>query len=106
MQQTVLVVADDLHILILAQTVLTGKGYMVLVASDAPHAIQILKQNLVPVEYVAIRAGMRGFQEVQDWSRRSGARPCTFRGTVDERRVRLEGLESGADWESALAVVH
>ena len=106
MQQTVLVVADDLHILILAQAMLTGKGYNVLVASDAGYATNLLKQCIVPVEYVAIRAGMQGCQEVQDWSRRRGVRSCTFHGTVDERRVRLEGLDSGEDWESALAVVH
>ena len=101
-QQTVLIVADDLHILILAQAVLIGKGYRVLMACGAQHAVRLLKLNRLPVTSVAILAGMRGYTEVQSWSLRRGAISWTFRGAVDEHRVLLEGLESGADWESAI----
>jgi DNA-binding response OmpR family regulator len=100
-EHTVLVVADDLRVLLLAQAMLTGKGHRVLVARDAENAVQVLKRNSFPVHSVAIRAGMNGYKKVQKWSFRCGAKPWTFRCTVDERSVRLQGLHSGADWESA-----
>jgi DNA-binding response OmpR family regulator len=98
---TVLVVADDHRVLMLAQAILAGKGHQVLVANDARNAVQILKENYRPVHSVAIRAGMSGSEDLQDWSLRRGAKPWTFCCTVDDRSVRLEGLDSGADWESA-----
>jgi len=100
-EHTVLVVADDLRVLMLAQAILTGKGHQVLVASDAQNAVQVLKGNYVPVHSVAIRAGMSGYDELQDWSLRRGAKPWTFWCAVDDRSVRLKGLDSRADWESA-----
>jgi hypothetical protein len=77
-----------------------GKGHRVLVASDAENAVQVLERNYLRVHSVAIRTGMRGYKKVQDWSYRCGVKPWAFRCTVDDRRVLMEGLDSGADWES------
>jgi CheY-like chemotaxis protein len=98
---TVLVVADDLRVLALAQAVLVRKGNRVLLTNDAQDAVQFLTQSLVPIHSVAIQAGMGGHAEVRKLSLRRGAKPWAFHCNVDERGVRLEGLESGADWESA-----
>jgi CheY-like chemotaxis protein len=100
-EHTVLLVADDPRVRLLAHAALTGKGHRVVVVSDAQGAVRILKLKHLPVHSVAIRAGMSGCEEVQDWSHRRGAKPWTFHCTVNDRRVLLEGLASGADWESA-----
>jgi PleD family two-component response regulator len=100
-QHTVLVVADDFRILALAQTVLAGKGHRVLLAHDTQNAAQILGSNCVHVHSVAVRAGMRGCKELQECALRSGAKPWIFYCAVDDRSIRLKGLDSGADWESA-----
>jgi DNA-binding response OmpR family regulator len=99
-EHTVLVVANDLRILGLAQAVLASKGHRVLLASDAKSAVQLLTQNQVPIHSVAIRAGMSGHEEVHRYSLRQGAKLWTLHCSVDDRSVRLEGLDSGADWES------
>src|SRR5579862_491410 len=96
-EHTVLVVADDLRILRLAQVVLASKGHRVLLASDAKSAVQLLTQNQVPIHAVAIRAGMSGHEELHRYSVRRGAKPWTLRCSVNDRCVRLEGLDSGAD---------
>jgi|SRR5579862_217743 len=100
-EQTVLVVADDLRVLLLAQAVLAGKGHRVLLANDAQRAIELLSQKDIPVHSVAIRAAMRGHEEVHNYSLKQGAKPWTLHCTVNEHSVRLEGLDSGAEWESA-----
>ncbi len=97
-ERTVLVVSDDLLILTLAQAVLAGKGYRVLVASDSQCAVRLLRRNRV--HSVAIRAGMRDYQKVQDWSQRKRVSSWAFHGVVEEGRVLLKGLDSGANWES------
>ncbi len=89
---TVLVVADDLRLLMLAQAILTGKGHLALVANDAQKVVQVLNGNHPPVHSVAIRAGMRGYAELQDWSFRRGAKPWTLCCAVDDRSVQLEGM--------------
>jgi len=96
----VLVVADDVRILALAQAVLASKGHQVLLAGDARTAEHILTQSQVPVHSVAIRAGIRFYEEVRNWCLRRGAKPWTFHCHADDRGVGLEGLDSGADWES------
>jgi len=100
-KHTVLVVADDCRILTLAEAILIGKGHRVILASDARNAVDLLTQAEGPIHSVAIRAGMSGHEEVHDWSLRRGARPWTFNCGVNDRSVVLEGLDSGADWESA-----
>lgn len=100
-EPTVLVVADDLRILALAQAVLARKGNRVLLTNDARDAIQFLTQSQLPIHSVAIQAGITGHAEVRDWSLRRGTKPWAFHCNVDERGIRLEGLDSGADWESA-----
>jgi CheY-like chemotaxis protein len=104
-QHTVLVVADDQGVLLLAQAVLTGKGHRVLLASDAQRAIELLSQKDVPIHSVAIRAAMRGHEEVRNYSLRQGAKPWTVHCDVDDRGIRLEGLESGVEWESAAGLL-
>lgn len=99
--RTVLVVSDDLLILVLAQAVLTSKGYRVLVANDARSAVRVLRRRRV--HSVAIRAGMREHQKVRDWSQRKRVHSWTFHGVAEEGRVLLKGLESGADWDSPAA---
>lgn len=99
--RTVLLVVDDSRILTLAQAVLIGNGHRVVVANDARDAVQFLTENQVPIHSVAIRAGISGYEEVRDWCVRRGAKPWTFHCNVDDRSVRLEGLDSGAAWESA-----
>ena len=100
-QHTVLVVADDRRVLLLAQAVLAGKGHRVLLASDAQSAIELLSQKDVPIHSVAIRAAMRGQEEVHDFSLRQGVKPWALHCDVDDRGVRLEGLDLGVEWESA-----
>jgi len=100
-QHTVLVVADDRRVLFLVQAVLAGKGHRVLLASDAPSAIELLSQKDASIHSVGIRAGMSGHEEVQHWALRHGIKPWTVHCHVDDRSVRLEGLDSGAEWESA-----
>lgn len=97
----ILVVADDLYIRVLAQAILNSKGNRVLLANDAQTAVRFLTESQVPIRSVAIRAGMRGHEEVRDRSLRLGAKPWTFHANVDALCVRVEGLESGAEWESA-----
>ncbi|MGA3073418.1 MAG: hypothetical protein ABSG56_06980 [Bryobacteraceae bacterium] len=104
-QHTVLVVADDQGVLLLAQAVLTGKGHRVLLASDAQRAIELLSQKDVPIHSVAIRAAMRGLEEVRNYSLRQGAKPWTVHCDVDDRGIRLKGLESGVEWESAAGLL-
>jgi CheY-like chemotaxis protein len=102
---TVLVVADDFRILVIAQAVLAGKGYRVLVASSASNAVELLARNQAPIHSVAIRAGIDGHEEVRSRALRRGAKPWTFRGVADGRSIRLEGMVSGPDWESAAGAV-
>jgi CheY-like chemotaxis protein len=102
---TVLVVADDFRILLLAQAVLAGKGYRVLVASSASNAVELLARNEAPIHSIAIRAGIDGHEEVRSRALRRGAKPWTFRGVADDRSVRLEGIDSGPDWESAASPI-
>jgi DNA-binding response OmpR family regulator len=100
-EHTVLVVADDLRLLYLVQAVLASKGHRVLLASDAESATQLLSQSRVPIHSVAIRAGLSGHEELYRYCLRRGAKAWTLHCSVDDRSVRLEGLDSGADWESA-----
>ena len=104
-QHTVLVVADDQRVLLLAQAVLAGKGHRVLLASDAQRAIELLSQKGIPIHSVAIRAAMRGHEEVRNYSLRQGAKPWTVHCDVDARGIRLEGQDSGAEWESAADIL-
>jgi CheY-like chemotaxis protein len=104
-QHTVLVVADDQRVLLLAQAVLAGKGHRVLLASDAQRAIELLSQKDIPIHSVAIRAAMRGHEEVRNYSLRQGAKPWTVHCDVDARGIRLEGQDSGAEWESAADIL-
>jgi DNA-binding response OmpR family regulator len=97
----ILVVADDLYIRVLAQAILSSKGHRVLLANDAQTAARLLTESQVPIRSVAVRVGMPGLELVRDRSLWLGARPWTFHANVDELCVRVEGLESGADWESA-----
>jgi DNA-binding response OmpR family regulator len=100
-KSTVLVVAEDLRILALAQAVLARKGNRVLLTNDAQDAVRFLTRSRVPIDSVAIQAGMSRHEEVRNWSLRRGARPWVFHCDSDERGIRLKGLDSGADWESA-----
>jgi len=100
-EHTVLVVANDFRVLTLAQALLTGKGHRVLLASDARNAVELLTQNHVPIHSVAIRAGIPGHEEARAMSLSRGARPWTFHCAVNDQSVMLEGLDSGADRESA-----
>src|SRR5579862_5199376 len=95
-EHTVLLVADDFRVLILAQAVLAGKGHRVLVAHEKQFAIFLLKQNHLPLDSVAIQADMDGCDELQGWALKRGARHWTFRCKVNDQSVLLEGLESGA----------
>jgi CheY-like chemotaxis protein len=104
-QRTVLVVADDQRVLLLAQAVLAAKGHRVLLACDAQRAIELLSQKDVPIHSVAIRAAMRGHEEVRNYSLREGAKPWIVHCDVDARGIRLEGLDSGAEWESAAGLL-
>jgi hypothetical protein len=105
-QRTVLVVADDFRVLALARAVLMGKGHRVLLASDVRSALRLLRQKCGFVHSVAIRAGMVGYEQLRKRSLRLGAAPWTFCCAVDDRSVRLEGPDSGADWESAALETH
>ena len=98
--RTVLLVASDFRILILGQAVLRCKGHQVLVASDVQIANLILAQDHVLLDSVAIQADMNGCDQVQDCALKRGARAWTFRARVNDQSVLLEGLESGADWDS------
>ena len=100
-ERIVPVVSDDLLILTLAQAVLTGKGYRVLLAVDSQSAVRLLRRSRV--HSVAIRAGMPDYQKVHDWSQRKRVSSWTFHGIVEEGRVLLKGLDSGANWESPAA---
>ena len=100
-ERTILVVADDFRVLTLAEAVLQGKGHRVLVAIGAQFAVRLLTRGRVPIHSVAIQADMSGREDVSTCSLRRGAKPWTFRCHTDDRRVVLEGLDSGADWESA-----
>jgi DNA-binding response OmpR family regulator len=96
----VLVVADDARILALAEATLASKGHVVLLAGDAQAAEHFLTQSQIPVRSVAIRAGISFYEKVRELSQRVGAKAWTFHCHVDDRGVSMEGLDSGADWES------
>jgi hypothetical protein len=72
----------------------------VLLARDAQRAVRLLTNENIRIHSVAIRAGLSGQEEVEMWSLRCGAKPWTFRSSVNDRSVVLEGLDTGADWES------
>jgi CRP-like cAMP-binding protein len=97
---TVLVVADDLRIRVLAQGILAAKGERVLLANNAQDALELLTHNESPIDSVAIRAGISGYDDLQALSLRRGAQPCTFHCAVNDQSIQIEGLDSGADWES------
>ena len=65
----------------------------------------LLSQKDVPIHSVAIRAAMRGHEEVRNYSLRQGAKPWTVHCDVDARGIRLEGLDSGSGWESAADIL-
>jgi DNA-binding response OmpR family regulator len=96
----VLVVADDARVLALAEATLASKGHIVLVAGDAQAAEHLLAQSQIPVRSVAIRAGISFYEKVRDLCLRRGATAWTFHCRVDDRGISMDGLDSGADWES------
>jgi hypothetical protein len=66
----------------------------------------LLSQKDVPIHSVAIRAAMRGHEEVRNYSLRQGAKPWTVHCDVDARGIRLEALDSGSGWESAADILY
>jgi len=92
--QTVLVVADDPDILIVTQAILAGRGYRTLVANGKEGAVHVLGLKSVDVHSVAIRAGMNGWGDVQEWSVRRGAKPWFFTASVEDGMIGLKGLDS------------
>ncbi len=90
--QTLLMVADDPDILILAQAAKAGKGYRVLVAHGAQSAVRLLKLKHIAVHSVGIWAGMRGCEQVKNWSLRRRARPWSMSGSVKDGIIRLKGV--------------
>jgi len=94
-EQTVLLVADDPDILILAQAFL-GSRYRVLAADDQHGAVRLLGRKDIDVHAVAIRAGMRGSNQVHKLSLERKAKPGFFRASVEDGIVHMRGLELAA----------
>lgn len=93
---TYLVVADDPDVLFLAQAILTGTGCRVLVAGNAESAVSLLKLRHIGIHYVAMRAGMCGWERVEDGSLRRGATAWTFHACIQDGIILLKGLDSAA----------
>ena len=91
--QTLLVVADDPDILVLAQAVLKGKGYRVLVASGVHSAKRLLKARHIRIHSLAVHADMSGCEDIENWCLRRGAKPWFFCASVKDGIVQLKGLE-------------
>jgi hypothetical protein len=99
---TILVAADDFGVLALAQAILVRKGNRVLLENDLQAAVRFLAERQVPMHSVAIRAGMRGDEELRKQVSETRGQNMDFHASVDAVCVRLVGLDHpGADWKSA-----
>ena len=105
-KHTVLVVADDVRILCLAEAALERTGHRVLVARDARSAEQLLARRRVRIDSVAIGASIGGHQDVQAASLRRGAVPWVLQCEVTDHSVQVKGLDTGDNWESAAPQLH
>ena len=88
-----LVVADDLDILLLAEAILAGNGYRVLVAHHTLGAVQLLGLEGIDVHWVGIRAGMNGCEQVHRIAVARGAKPWYFVASVEDGIIHMKGLE-------------
>jgi len=87
---TLLVVADDPDVLLLAQAILSRKGHPVLIANSAQDAVQLLK--LGHIHSLAIRADMTGWQDVRKWCMRRGVAPWFFCASVQSGAIQIKGM--------------
>jgi len=94
--RTVLVVADDPDILILAKAILAGKGHRVLVADHYQDAMRLLGFKSLDVHSVVIRAGMNGCEQVHMRALGRGASPRFFGAFIEEGIIQMRGLERAA----------
>ena len=92
-EQTVLVVADDPDILIVAQATLAGKGYRILVADGQRSALNLLRLTHIKIHSSVIRAGMSGCEQVHKRSFERIAEVSYFNASVEDGIIHLEGLE-------------
>ena len=93
---TLLVVADDPNVLVLAQAILSGGRNRVLIANSAQSAVQLLKLTHIHIHSLAIRADMTGWEDVRYWSLRRGLAPWFFCASVQDGVIQLKGLHCEA----------
>jgi DNA-binding response OmpR family regulator len=88
-EDTVLVVAADPDMLLIATAVLGGQGYRVLVATDADSAVQVLAPHQFPIAAAVIHTGIGYCKKIELECFRHGVNVHFMSGFVDEGIIRL-----------------
>jgi len=103
-QSTVLVVADDAGMLAILLQVLTGRGYRVLLASDAGSAGSLLDQEL-GVDTVMIQVGLTDAERIELKGLRRGAEVLFLGGIVESGIIRLRVPERRVEYAPRILIV-
>jgi ActR/RegA family two-component response regulator len=93
-RQTLLLVADDYHILITARAVLLGRGYRVLAADSVASAIQLLDLKEIAINFLVIRERMPDWEVLRNYCLACGSPLLSFHGSAEDDVIILRGLEA------------
>jgi len=103
-RSTVLVVAGDSDMLGILQHILTGRGYRVLLASEAASAARLLDLEL-DIDSVMIQAGLADSERIELTCLRKGVDVLFLRGIVEAGVIRLRVPERGLAYAPRILIV-
>ena len=103
-KRTVLVVADDSDMLGILNQILAGRGYRVLLASDATSAAHLFDIDL-GIDSVMIRAGIADSEQIERMSLTRGVGVLFLCGIVEDGVIRLRLPSESVEYAPRILIV-